>query len=247
MSCDLGSVKCQTLALYFIGAISGYGIELRGIGMAKVIIEGLDNIANYVESQRNKYTKWFNNAASADIYNAYQELADEIKIDEVGIHTAAKKIPGGIVVSGSNSRKFGYMNRRDPSKPALSYWSGSLYGEPYPKKWKYRSRVGGKSKVYHFTHALQITINNILDLVWDQGYVALPEKSINNPAKWRNPKGKWMRNISVTLGDLSYSGASAKTILETYAKDLSESKNSGREIQYAWQQISNDISKTFSK
>ena len=221
--------------------------------MAKFELDGLDFIVDYLDSRLDTYSKWFSDVAGEDLYDAYIKVADKIKPGEIGIHTAAKKVDGGIEISGANSLKKKYKNRWDPSKPAVSKWSGSLYGEPIPQNWKYRSRVGGKSKTYHFTHVLQITINNILDLVWDKGYVALPESSIsitggsNNPHIWKNPKGKWMRNINVQLGTKQYSGSSAKTILEDYAKDLENNVNDGEKLPDVWNKITDDLSKAFSQ
>lgn len=201
--------------------------------MAKVSVEGLENIEKYVNSKMKEYTKWYDDAASDDLYNAYISLADSIKLSEVGIHTAASKIPGGILVSGKNSKKPLYMNRWDPSRPALSYTSKNKYGK--------RVRVSGRGRN---KTAMQITISNVLDLVWDQGYVALPEASENGI--WTNPMGKWMRDIAINLGNQSYSGSSAKEILINYADDMSKDINEGAKIKSAKTRITEDIAKHFS-
>lgn len=209
MSCDLGSVKRQTLALYFIGAISGYGIKLRGVDMAvtfdaKDLVDQIVNdINDKLDKSHDRNEAMLEKAVSDDLYEAYRKILGTRKIGNKrkpsGLHNSASRIPYGIAVDGDNSPKQIY---------GFSRYSTNEYGDAV---------AGG----------LRITINNILDLNWDKGYVALPERGINSG--WKNPAREIKRKANVTLGNEHYRGTPGE-VMRKYTDDIQNRTNSGPHI-----------------
>jgi len=190
----------------------------------------LDEIRGALGSRISKYDKWLSYAASLDLYKAYHVIMDNIQ-PGMNVSSAVRMINSGIEIAG----KYALSRYGVSTKYGISYLSTNRYGD--------RIRKQNRAKV--FTDALQININNRLDLVLNQGIIALPEFSEHDPS-WQNHYFI-QRKPNVTLGSKRYSEKSPNETLDNYILDIANNKNDGEHISDVLnRRIPDDINKVLT-